>query len=956
VITAKAQIVDTRISYQLIERQLEVPNSLAQVILKNKKGQVLVVCQSAAFDIESGTRIQAQNSKIILYLYDSVGRVDSITHPSVSFDYDINKKSLFLEIPAQGNHPTFYSNSLQGIELRAKTIEWHIEEEQLYFDNNQSAICFTSLHYFDAPLMEAYQSLGTTNPLVKMGLYVQKKGSPKAWFDTKEMALLLDKRLEKVVLMDSLEIEKASRNRAFKIIKEKKDFEQFKKGYPSVFKFAGMHVVDVERLITNSAIDENVALPLYLRMLKDGFWDYNKQTKQVQLQDKLFHYVAAMNTKSDYDYDYLKFCALPDKNKKEVLRIRLDFKTQALIVPNVQQIVLGRSQKVLAKPSGLIHLLPNQNLKFNGQIWVGNTFFEGSNFQFEYDAYRVVLPQINRLNLAIYKRVRLKNEWDWAQTSIGLERALNEEGEPTKEVELIKSVIEGGKGYLSIDNANNKSGKNEADIQMSVFVNNSFSRVYYNKRIVKGKAAYPRKSFYYELLPFQLNRLNELQIEQILFKGKFYSANIFSVLENALSLQFSDLSLGFDTLIRKEDKAPVYLRESSLGKGAFYGQVKLSNGGLIGNGILTYLGASLACDVFDFLPEMVAAKQVDSFELKVSKLFPKVEAKQLKMLWKPYENRMYLTSLFTEGFPFHCYYKKEKYLLDGQLKITPNGLLGSGTLDWKQASIVSNPEGDYELKASSIESASVDVLLKIRGQYQFGFEQQNVRLDLDFEQQMARFTSQDSQPLAVFPYNAYQTNLDQFDWDWEQNLLFIKSKNGQKGIFSKEGMQLKSLYFEALEGICNLNSGILTLKKVAPVHLGNALLYLKDAVLDIEEDAYIEKLEGEFVVGDSLNRSYILTAVELIWNAKTNSFLSKGSSFDLKTKDKNGSELVKGKIEILPTKEGLVVKYAWLFLDENWCYFQYKKGALSAVSNMGAIDGIELEDVGSFEIFRKGWF
>lgn len=955
VIIAKAQSLDTSIYYQLIERQLDVPKALAQVIIKNKEGEILVRSKSMRFDLESGTQIQAQNTKTVLYLYRD-GQVDSIGHHKVDFVYDIAKKTLFLEIPSKGNQANFYSNSLHKVAIRAQKIEWKIEEEQLYFDNKETAICFTSVHHFEAPLMEAYQSLGNTNPLVKMALYVQKKGSLEAWFDLNELTLLLDKRLEKVVFMDSIEIKKARRNPAFKIIRNKQDFEQFRKGYPAVFKFAGMHIDDLKKVITDTAIDEKIALPLYLRMVKDGFLDYNKNTQQIQLQDKLFHYVASMNRKSDYDYDYLQFCSTSGGHKSTNFRANLDLKTQILTVPNVKQIILGKLQEVLGRPSGALRLLPNRNLRFDGQIWLGNTYFEGLDIQFEYKTYRVLLPQINRLSLAIYKRKRLKNEWDLKQTSIGRERALNKDGKPTKKIEFIQSVIEEGKGYLRIDTTTNKSGKNKGVKKTPFFVSDSKSRVYYDKRRVNGQVAYPRKSFYYELNPFQLNQVNVLDIKQLSFKGKFYSFEVLPTFNNELKLQFYDLSLGFDTLITKAQKIPIYLRDNTEGKGSFYGQLQLSNAGLLGNGTLTYLGASLGCDVFDFLPEELNARQVDSFQLEASKNNPKVKAKHIKMSWKPYENQMHLSSLFTEGFPFYFYYKDQKYRLDGQLMWSPKGLFGKGTLDWKQASMVSNPQGDYEMNARTIRSASVAVLLKIRGRDQFAFEQENVRLELDFEAQVAHFSSKDTNTMATFPYNAYQTTLDQFEWNWKDKFLFMKSRNGQKGVFRRDNFPVKGLYFEASKGGYDLNTGVLILGELAPVKVGNALLYLKDSVLEIEADGCIQRLKGDLVIKDSLlNPMYSLHGLDLVWNVKTNSFVSKGTSFELKKSDASVFKLVKGKIEVLSSKEGLIVQYVWVFPNGDWWFLKWEKGVLSGISNDGVIDGVLLGKLEDFEAFRGRW-
>jgi len=54
----------------------------------------------------------------------------------------------------------------------------------------------------------------------------------------------------------------------------------------------------------------------------------------------------------------------------------------------------------------------------------------------------------------------------------------------------------------------------------------------------------------------------------------------------------------------------------------------------------------------------------------------------------------------------------------------------------------------------------------------------------------------------------------------------------------------------------------------------------------------------------------------------------------------------------LPTKEGVVLRYGWVFSNGDWCFFNYNKGLLHAVSNTGSIGGVLLEKVEKFEYFR----
>jgi hypothetical protein len=99
----------------------------------------------------------------------------------------------------------------------------------------------------------------------------------------------------------------------------------------------------------------------------------------------------------------------------------------------------------------------------------------------------------------------------------------------------------------------------------------------------------------------------------------------------------------------------------------------------------------------------------------------------------------------------------------------------------------------------------------------------------------------------------------------------------------------------------------------------------------------------------------VLSEVQLIWNENTNSFVSKGTSFELKTGEEPSLQLVKGKMEFLSTGEGLLIHYCWIYPNGDWCFFRWEKNVLRAISSRGAIDEILEEELGSFESFRARW-
>ena len=72
------------------------------------------------------------------------------------------------------------------------------------------------------------------------------------------------------------------------------------------------------------------------------------------------------------------------------------------------------------------------------------------------------------------------------------------------------------------------------------------SRVHYDRKNRLGQNVY-LGFFYYELEPFILNGLDNLEPSMLVFNGKLYSANIFHPITEKLRVMYHDLSLGFET-------------------------------------------------------------------------------------------------------------------------------------------------------------------------------------------------------------------------------------------------------------------------------------------------------------------------------------------------------------------------------------------------------------------------
>ncbi|CAA6817670.1 MAG: Unknown protein [uncultured Aureispira sp.] len=679
-----------------------------------------------------------------------------------------------------------------------------------------------------------------------------------------ELAALLDKRMEKITILTAAEIVKAAKNPAFKIIERNQDYRDFVKGFPLVYKFGAIDVYNLMSVVPDPSFNLSNTLPLFLEMVKDGFIIYNKETATITLRDKLFHYVASVNRKKkDHDFDKIRIKSVPSRNNKKPANAVFDMKKGEIQTFGVQEFILSDSQQVIARPfNGEVRMLKGRNMDFNGVMSGGACNFTGTNFHFIYDIFHVEMDSIDYLDLFIHKRARHGEEAGYLAGRAKAERATEDLTDlPTKEKEPINSVIEGGSGLMLIDVPSNKSGRMKSDKIYPSFESTSTSRVYYDKRNRQGEGTYPREGFYYELEPFMLDGMDELKPEQLDFSGKLYAGDIFEPINERLTVMYHDLSLGFETETKGNDPNPIYIREDKNGKGTFKGSVGISNEGLIGNGRLDYLGATIESEYIEFLPEQFRAEDVDSFNLAGSVRdgieYPDVKGEQVQIDWAPYSDSMYIESAIVEGVPFQ-FFDSTDFSLEGSLTLTPEGLLGRGTFDWYGATLESNPGGDFKFGKQSIASPSAAVIIKSQGVQKFAFENENVDAIIDFEKQTGDFISQESDLATDLPYNSYQTSLDKFHWDMDTDHIFMDAQEGKTGFFLATEQSQDSLVFLGEKADYDLNTGLLKIDGVERIRVADAFIYPKDKHVEIEEASHMRTLEDSRIVADTSNQNHVI--------------------------------------------------------------------------------------------------
>jgi len=482
-----------------------------------------------------------------------------------------------------------------------------------------------------------------------------------------------------------------------------------------------------------------------------GFLIYDINTDKVFIKDKVYDYLNAKVGKADYDV--IQFHSIIDARSNATFSLlNWDLKIQG-----VSRVFLSDSQAVYIYPADQeIVVKKNRDFTFAGRVHAGLFDFYGKNFSFEYDKFVLNLPIIDSMTFKVKSRKP------------------DEYGEYP--LIRVKSVIEDLSGDILIDHPNNKSGRKPYP-EYPIFNSKKFSYVYWDKNS-DYPGSYPRDNFFFRIDPFTLDSLDDFSTDGLEFSGYLSSAGIFPDIVQPLKVM-KDYSLGF---IHNTGPAgyPAYG-----GKGTFTGIIDLSNKGLYGDGTLNYLSSESKSDNFLFFPDYMTAKVKDYTieEQKGANPIPKVEAHNVKQEWRPYENRLSVT---TTDQPARMY--AEQTEMTGTLNITPGGLTGSGKLDFRNASMVSKI---FKFKDRTFDTDTCDFYLKTAGYDELAFETKNYKGHVDFDEKKGEFKSNGGTSLVSFPVNEYICYMDQFDWYMDKDEIDLQ--NNAVNVPGLDKMDIKQL-------------------------------------------------------------------------------------------------------------------------------------------------------------------
>ena len=728
-----------------------------------RKDSIFLTCRSKIYVFKKDMAV-GRNTSVSFKM-----NTDSMFHPGLLFKYNVRTREVTLirDNDPQSMSPSPYFNTYHKLDMDFEQLTWSIDKNDIKMGTLKGSIInkayFESANYFRESRYNEIQLNDDVHPLVLLRRYSDKMAGLKTF---------------------------------------------------NVDGFADFMVRDITQV-----------RQLCLMLSYKGFIEYDIETGQIKLKQRLFDYLKARVGK--IDYDVINFDSEHDMVGLE--NASLNINNFDLRLYGVAKIQVSDSQNVAIYPRGRqLTVKRNRNFIYDGIIDAGLFSFFGQDLSFDYENFKIDMKNVDSL------KIKVKSFF------------ADEYGQ--KNMVDIQNVIENITGDLLIDDPHNKSSVKKFP-KYPIFNSKQPSFVYYDyARTQQG--VYGRDRFYFAIDPYTIDSLNSFTTEALFFDGEFVSAGIFENFREKLMVQ-KDYSLGFSRYTGASGY-PVYG-----GKGTFIDTMNLSNRGLLGRGTINYLNTTTKSREFIFLPDSmncIAETYEVRKQLKESggTEFPQVNAKNVDAHWEPYKDKFSIKQIDSAIVMYDGQAR-----LQGGTSFTPKGLSGWGEFTFGSGRLTSNNFKflEHETKA---DTSKFDVLV-VGKKNEFAFKTKNVSAYVNFNDKKATFRSNDKMTVVQFPQNKYICYLDRFSWDMvtEQmdlgggNTDTTKGKNSGSKFISVHPKQ-DTLNFIAPVAKYDLKNYVINCKNVKLINVADATVFPGDeGKVTIQPNAVMETLKNATIVANT---------------------------------------------------------------------------------------------------------
>lgn len=786
----------------------------SQITIKNN-GASFILAKSDLIIVQPD-KIRIKRAETSLYLKTG----DSIYHPGVDFQYELDTKKILLSRSKSGIGQAAFQNTYHQLDMFVQQLIWEVGSDVLSMpvgfgiSQEQRMARFESRDFFDEQLYDRLQGLSTSHPLVELSNYAYKYDEETMTIGKAASALHMEIGQAKSTLINLSNLGFITYDGV--------------KGYVTINKKLTTFV----RAKAGTSDYDNIVFISDLREKK------SKQLEGLSREeikaDKYLNYMDSVFKKINLERSLMKEYA------------SIDLVTLNLDIDAVDAVDISKSKNVVIIPDGN-ELLVRQNRDFNfsGWLYAGKVEIDATAANFEYEGFKVKLLETKESVFRVHPRKK--------EHGPGL-------------VKMVSS-ISGISGEVLIDDPTNRSGKNQSFDSYPRLISSSKTKVFYNSMDIY-RGVYDSTRFYYTLEPFDLFSLNTFIDSSLRFKGELTSAGIFPTINEDIKIM-PDYSFGFST------KAPA-------GGHKFYGtdakyenKILLSHNGLQGAGTINFINStSVSKSLLSFLPDSTVG--IVSFLNRPSETgveFPPVVSDEAYITYVPRQNILKASSMPKKELIFFGGEAK----LRGTLAIRPNGMTGKGLMSFERATLISD---DFSYKRYDIDADTASFSLKnddqdyADGEDPLAFNTTNVSGHVSFKDRTGVFNSNEGESEVFFPVNQYMCKMDKFTWFMDDYEIEMERQE-DKDLAIDAGIDLKgpnfysthpkqdSLQFRAPKAKFNIKEKTIYCDEVEYLDIADARIFPDSMKINIRKRAKIDKLINSKVVANYITKFHTFEDAEV---------------------------------------------------------------------------------------------
>lgn len=564
---------------------------------------------------------------------------------------------------------------------------------------------------------------------------------------------------------------------------------------------------------------------LFQQLSYASFVIYDRTNKCIKTTPKIDRYLSnsarvRLKSADHQDFDDLRLFS----DKKDSVNAKLNLNNYDLKVNSVKPFWITSNIQVFSKE---ITVQQNRELNFAGDISAGLTLYHGDDFRFNYDNFdfQILKPATARI-------------------------AVND---TNNNRELLTTELKNITGIIEINDDNNKSNTLDSKANYPILKTNDKAKITYSDFAAKygnNDVDAFDSIFYFQADNFNLDSLSSLKDTSLTFKGRMFTG-LFDPLEVELSVKTAPdgkKTLGFTKCTDQDSNIVNGLKFKD---GKFFGCFDLNDAGLFGKGYILYASSYVHSTSFAFLPDEVVATadtviiDKQSYSQNSNEDIPLVTGFNVDFDWT---DLMEFTSSYDADLILYSDKLQNPGDLAGKLYYTDNKMYGSGTFQFLDADII---DTNFTFKNSNFQAKTCDFNLKV-GQ-NTTFKTRNLNGNVDIDQELGSFYSNDDTTRIVFEDNRYVCIMDHFLWKIGEGIVNIggvmpgqdtsnyvtsiddkiaqKQNNSDVKLFGTILMGMNdTLTFNAASTTYKLDQGIIVADDVQKIKIADAMIYPKGKV------------------------------------------------------------------------------------------------------------------------------